>query len=197
MDSVWDTLAGGFPHSEISGSMRHCPLPGAFRRLSRLSSPVVAKASTVCACSLDPITRTPVVFHTVAIAYPVRITKFNDQKSDDADADAVGPRTLPHFPRAIARVSLRTFQIVKEQVRLGFPSTVGPSRNRKPSHFDGFGFPFGSAGSTGRGGGARRVRTADPRLAKPMLSRLSYGPTSTGGPGWTRTTDLTLIRGAL
>ena len=28
--------------------------PSAFRRLSRLSSPVVAKASTVCACSLDP-----------------------------------------------------------------------------------------------------------------------------------------------
>ena len=25
-------------------------------------------------------------------------------------------------------------------------------------------------------GGARRVRTADPRLAKPVLSRLSYGP---------------------
>ena len=27
-------------------------------------------------------------------------------------------------------------------------------------------------------GGARRVRTADPRLAKPMLSQLSYGPTT-------------------
>ena len=25
-------------------------------------------------------------------------------------------------------------------------------------------------------GGARRARTADPRLAKPMLSQLSYGP---------------------
>ena len=25
-------------------------------------------------------------------------------------------------------------------------------------------------------GGARRVRTADPRLAKPVLSQLSYGP---------------------
>ncbi len=28
----------------------------------------------------------------------------------------------------------------------------------------------------GYAGGARRVRTADPRLAKPMLSQLSYGP---------------------
>ena len=36
-----------------------CPLPGAFRRLPRLSSPVVAKAFTVCACSLDPLTPTP------------------------------------------------------------------------------------------------------------------------------------------
>jgi hypothetical protein len=56
MNSGRDTLAGGLPHSEISGSMLICQLPGAFRRLSRLSSPVVAKASTVCACSLDPLT---------------------------------------------------------------------------------------------------------------------------------------------
>ncbi len=34
-----------------------------------------------------------------------------------------------------------------------------------------------------QGGGARRDRTADPRLAKPMLSQLSYGPF--GGSGWT------------
>ena len=58
MDSVRDTLAGGFPHSEISGSMLVCQLPGAFRRLPRLSSPVVAKASTACAWSLDPPTPT-------------------------------------------------------------------------------------------------------------------------------------------
>ena len=56
MDSAQDTLAGGFPHSEISGSKSICRLPGAFRRLSRLSSPVVAKAFTVCASSLDPLT---------------------------------------------------------------------------------------------------------------------------------------------
>ncbi len=56
MDSVRDTLAGGLPHSEISGSRPVCRLPGAFRRLSRLSSPVVAKAFTVCASSLDPLT---------------------------------------------------------------------------------------------------------------------------------------------
>ena len=41
-------LLGGFPHSEISGSMLICQLPEAYRRLSRLSSPLTAKASTAC-----------------------------------------------------------------------------------------------------------------------------------------------------
>jgi hypothetical protein len=37
----------------------YCQLPEAFRRLSRLSSPVIAKASTTCTYSLDPITLSP------------------------------------------------------------------------------------------------------------------------------------------
>jgi hypothetical protein len=47
---------GGFPHSDICGSMLVCQLPAAFRRLPRPSSPVIAKASTTCTYSLDPIT---------------------------------------------------------------------------------------------------------------------------------------------
>src|SRR5688572_2380457 len=39
---------GGFPHSDIPGSSRACPLPEAFRRLLRPSSPPAAKASTMC-----------------------------------------------------------------------------------------------------------------------------------------------------
>jgi hypothetical protein len=58
MYSVWDTLAGGFPHSEISGSQVICHLSEAYRRLSRLSSPIIAKASSTCSYSLDPITLT-------------------------------------------------------------------------------------------------------------------------------------------
>ena len=46
----------GFPHSDICGSMLVCQLPAAFRRLPRPSSPVIAKASTTCTYSLDPIT---------------------------------------------------------------------------------------------------------------------------------------------
>lgn len=58
MYSVQDTqvIPGGFPHSEISGSKSVCRLPEAYRRLPRLSSPLTAKASTVCASSLDHIT---------------------------------------------------------------------------------------------------------------------------------------------
>ena len=41
-------LRGGFPHSEISGSKLICQLPEAYRRLSRPSSPIIAKASTTC-----------------------------------------------------------------------------------------------------------------------------------------------------
>ena len=55
-------------------------------------------------------------------------------------------------------------------------------------------------------GGAERDRTVDPLLAKQVLSQLSYSPSVStipetflmlGGPGKIRTSDLTLIRGAL
>ena len=49
-------MRAGFPHSDISGSKPVCGLPGAFRTLRRPSSPVIAKASTTCTYSLDPIT---------------------------------------------------------------------------------------------------------------------------------------------
>ena len=49
-------VRAGFPHSEIPGSKLVCQLPEAYRRLPRPSSPVAAKASTMCAYSLDHIT---------------------------------------------------------------------------------------------------------------------------------------------
>ena len=57
MYSVHDTylMVSGFPHSDIFGSKSGCRLPEAFRRLQRPSSPLAAKASTVCAYSLDHI----------------------------------------------------------------------------------------------------------------------------------------------
>ena len=59
MYSSCDTPKGGFPHSEIYGSKLICQLPEAYRRLSRPSSPIIAKASATCSYSLDPITLTP------------------------------------------------------------------------------------------------------------------------------------------
>ena len=52
-------MRAGFPHSDICGSKLVCQLPAAFRRLPRPSSPVIAKASTTCTYSLDPITLSP------------------------------------------------------------------------------------------------------------------------------------------
>ena len=45
----------GFPHSDITGSLLYCQLSDAFRRLTRPSSPIIAKASTWCTYSLDSI----------------------------------------------------------------------------------------------------------------------------------------------
>ncbi len=45
-------LTGGFPHSDIHGSMLAYQLPVTSRRLLRLSSPLTAKASVVCSQQL-------------------------------------------------------------------------------------------------------------------------------------------------
>ena len=55
-------MRAGFPHSDIYGSKPVCGLPVAFRTLQRPSSPVIAKASTTCTYSLDPITLNPQPF---------------------------------------------------------------------------------------------------------------------------------------
>ena len=96
MYSVCDTPKGGFPHSEISGSKLICQLPEAYRRLSRPSSPIIAKASTTCSYSLDPITLTSLarikassrnvwlVFHQsrYAVSNLTWITRISNVKSD-------------------------------------------------------------------------------------------------------------------
>src|SRR5690554_1015662 len=50
-------VLAGFSHSEIAGSKVVCHLTDTYRRLPRLSSPLTAKASAVCAYSLDHITQ--------------------------------------------------------------------------------------------------------------------------------------------
>ena len=51
----WYLKRGGFPHSDIAVSLLFCQLLRAFRRLTRPSSPIIAKASTWCTYSLDSI----------------------------------------------------------------------------------------------------------------------------------------------
>src|SRR4030066_1344190 len=48
-----------------------CQLPRAFRRLPRLSSPVIAKASTTCTYSLDPITLSPQLYSQGVIVFRI------------------------------------------------------------------------------------------------------------------------------
>ena len=48
-----DMTPCGFPHSEICGSIAYLQLPAAFRSLSRLSSALSAKASSLCSSSLN------------------------------------------------------------------------------------------------------------------------------------------------
>ncbi len=56
------------------------------------------------------------------------------------------------------------------------------------------GFPlYSSLFTSHQIGGGERVRTDDPLRARQVLSQLSYTPNYHGGPGWTRTIDLTII----
>ena len=144
----------GFPHSDILGSKLVCQLPEAYRRLPRPSSPVIAKASTTCTCSLDPIALT---------ALP---------RSLDSNSRAIGDRVFEQESLA-APVQSQTqclpglapkqtciFRIVKEQ-----PINPRQKRINKP----------GACLCDSLGGG-ERDRTDDLLLAKQALSQLSYTP---------------------
>ena len=75
-------LRVGFPHSDIYGSKLYCQLPVAFRRLTRLSSPVIAKASTTCTYSLDPITLNPWSFKGQSLRYKFFVLRLCPLPSD-------------------------------------------------------------------------------------------------------------------
>ena len=72
--SVGYLLRGGFPHSEIAGSKLVCQLADTYRRLPRPSSPSTAKASTMCAYSLDHITSRSLRFYVTRTSRPETIS---------------------------------------------------------------------------------------------------------------------------
>jgi hypothetical protein len=147
-------LRAGFPHSDIHGSKLACQLPVAYRRLQRPSSPVVAKASTTCTCSLDPIT----------------LNTLNEvcRKSGYRSAWYCKTRNaiITQTNLVLRRPdSLHFFRIVKEQ-----PKTK-PTAQRFT-----LGARFCAIHTRAGTGGANRDRTGDLLLAKQALSQLSYGP---------------------
>src|SRR5690349_23719654 len=125
MYSACDTFAGGFPHSEISGSKPICRLPAAYRRLSRPSSPIIAKASTTCTYSLDPITLPPQTTRQREPKSPTHhkeigiLTLVRLHRSIDGDTMQYITQ-CPHYSRAssqrpLSREQLPSFQVFKER----------------------------------------------------------------------------------
>ena len=131
-----------FGHRRINA---RCQLPDAFRRLPRPSSPLTAKASTVCALSLDHITPSrlgAVKLHSTTSSVPsgTRLSLY-----DTSGPSVSNARYVPNCQRT-------TPQPQRRAARQSSCARVQPT------------------------GGARRARTADPLLAKQVLSQLSYGP---------------------
>ena len=126
-----------------------CQLPGAFRRLPRPSSPLTAKASTVCAYSLDHITPNRFGATVQHFAYlPQRHVWFDRTKT------------------------LVTSQVFKEHAT---DLNVRTSSIRKCAQCHPRVICF-RAFCARKAGGADRDRTGDPLLAKQVLSQLSYSP---------------------
>ncbi len=167
----------GFPHSDIPGSKSVCDSPrliAAYHVLRRL---LVPRHPPCALSSLTGISITKVL-HLWLPSVSYSIVKDRAQRASAA-ADARPPR------RARRKILCWLDRLA---------STTEPS--------------LVSGGDSG-------ARTRSLRLAKPALSQLSYIPLildpaaearqsqaasrsrSVGGPGWTRTTHLTLIRRAL
>src|SRR4030095_5983255 len=100
MYSSCDTPKGGFPHSELFGSKLICQLPEAYRRLSRPSSPIIAKASTTCSYSLDPIT----------------LTSLTRSKVHQGIARSFTWRVMPYFKRRFAPKLKFIFDAIKNSI---------------------------------------------------------------------------------
>jgi hypothetical protein len=169
-------LRVGFPHSEILGSAPICRLPEAYRRLSRPSSPVIAKASTSCTYSLDPITLPPVarrLRHKASLSALVRhLRPFQYASTTMQYITQCAPahqqvRPQPTMPPAHNLLLPELLKISRlptsrrSQKRTKAPPSLSSTLLPRPPH---------------SAGGANRDRTGDLLLAKQALSQLSYGP---------------------
>jgi hypothetical protein len=156
-----------FGHCRIKAC---CQLPDTFRRLPRPSSPLTAKASTVCALSLDHITpsRLGAIYQTTLAYLPQRhifgfiaepktlVTRSLIVKEHETGFSACPSRNLC--------VRVCCFHVIEEFAHgCAILDFRFPRMDPREIH-----------------GGASRDRTGDPLLAKQVLSQLSYGPLSLG-----------------
>lgn len=88
-------LTVGFPIRKSSDIAPICRLPEAYRRLSRPSSPIIAKASTTCSYSLDPITLT---------STGRDLTVGHEEQSQSRNMRGLSPRALCRFNIAFAKL---------------------------------------------------------------------------------------------
>jgi hypothetical protein len=140
------TLAGGFPHSDIPGSKLVCQLPGAYRRLRRPSSPVIAKAFTICAYSLDPISMSTQIH--VPDLQELMFAKL---------------QSYPAITEDFSVITIASSELLKNSCSLREKLT--PIRRIGLNSY-----------LVVEIGGGERDRTDDPLLAKQVLSQLSYAP---------------------
>jgi hypothetical protein len=172
------------PHSEILGSklVRSSPrLIAAYHVLHRLSAPRhPPDALTTLDCSHD---RCP---HSACAPRSQERPVFDPQ----------GPKTFACQMHPVATAC--GLSLVRQDRVCPARPNAFPLHNVKHPRI-----PKGTANlfASRTAGGARRDRTDDLLNANQALSQLSYGPSADslrhGGPGTTRTSDLTLIRGAL
>ena len=160
-----DTPKGGFPHSEIPGSKLVCQLPEAYRRLLRPSSPSTAKASTICAYSLDHITPKTLESHVLVITDTILWNL------------SIPMAPILQFLERTTKVILRLKLL--DQTKLLKSRLCNKYKVVSTTHSTGC---FALADD----GGAREDRTPDLLRARQALSQLSYGPAITlfGGSGW-------------
>ena len=173
----WDTLAGGFPHSEIHGSklVRSSPwLIAAYHVLHRLSAPrhppntLKALDRSHCRCPSDlPIlwtrrlstVRTPPRGDTRTLGKTSYVHEFRSTSSASHDDENPPDVTT----RRSNEPSLHDVDEHAETSHTGNLSTKRIRTSDAPASHQMF-------------GGARRDRTDDLMLAKHALSQLSYGP---------------------
>jgi hypothetical protein len=176
-----DPIRAGFPHSEIRGSAPICRLPAAYRRLSRPSSPIIAKASTTCTYSLDPITLLPLArrHESKSLAPSQRNKTFSrlcipDQSSDrrhDAIHNPVSPHHAKHANNTPSRNENNfTFHPGLLKSSRCMPSSPKAHQSTARARL------IAGPSWVRDAGGANRDRTDDLLLAKQALSQLSYGP---------------------